>query len=278
MKRLTTTSATSAIALLLTLVISCLSVPKCIAFAQQSERPSFEVNSVKPGDPNNPHGGMGNGETGRFKATNVPLQMLLLYAYEVQKQQVSGAPNWISSERFTIEAKAYSERPNERFDRSTIRLMIQSLLADRFKLVVHRSTRDEKVYELSVKKGGSSMKEAEGPSKDGRMGLWVEKGDEITGVGSAMPPFVSYLSQQLQHIVIDKTNLTGKYNFVLKWKPNPGLFGGPPPIQGDPLPTSDLSDRSIFAALQEDLGLRLQSAVDPVEMLVIDHVQKPDPN
>jgi uncharacterized protein (TIGR03435 family) len=278
MKRLTTTPATSAIVLLLTLVILCRSVPKCIAFAQQPERPSFEVNSVKLGDPNNPYGGMGNGETGRFKATNVPLQMLLLFAYEVQKQQVLGAPNWIISERFTIEAKASSARPNERFDLSTIRLMIQSLLADRFKLVVHRSTREEKVYELLVKKGGSSMKKAEGPSKDGRMGFWVEKGDEITGVASAMPSLVSYLSEQLQRIVIDKTNLTGKYDFVLKWRPNPGLFGGPPPIQGDARPTSDLSDRSIFAALQEDLGLRLQSAVDPIEILVIDHVQKPDPN
>jgi uncharacterized protein (TIGR03435 family) len=278
MKRLITTLATSAIALLLTLVILCLSVSKCIAFGQQPERPSFEVNSVKPGDPDNPYGGMGNGETGRFKATNVPLQMLILYAYEVQKQQVSGAPNWVSSERFTIEAKAYSGRPNGRFDASTIRLMIQSLLADRFKLVVHRSTREEKVYELSVQKGGSRMKEAEGPSKDGRMGFWVEKGDEITGVASAMPPLVSYLSGQLQRIVIDKTNLTGKYNFVLKWRPNPGLFGGPAPIQGDAPPTSELSDRSIFAALREDLGLRLQSAVDPIEMLVIDQVQKPDPN
>jgi uncharacterized protein (TIGR03435 family) len=277
MKRLTTTVVTSAI-VPLTLVISCLSVPKCIAFAQQAERPSFEVDTVKPGDPNNPHGGMGSGETGRFKATNVPLQMLLLFAYEVQKQQISGGPNWISSERFTIEAKASSARPNGRVDLGTIRLMIQSLLADRFKLVVHRSTREEKVYELVVKKGGSSMKKAEGPSKDGRMGLWVEKGDEITGVASAMPPFVSYLSQQLQHIVIDKTNLTGKYNFVLKWRPNLGLFGGSPPIQGDASPASDSSDRSIFAALQEDLGLKLQSAVDPVEMLVIDHVQKPDPN
>jgi uncharacterized protein (TIGR03435 family) len=277
MKRLTTRLATRAVVLLPTLVISCLSVPKCIAFAQQPERPSFEVSSVKLGDPNNLYGGMGNGETGRFKATNVPLQMLILYAYEVQKQQISGGPNWISSERFTIEAKASSATHNGRFDPGTIRLMIQSLLADRFKFVVHRSTREEKVYELSVKNGGSSMKEAEGPSKDGRMGLWVEKGDEITGVASAMPPFVSYLSQQLQHIVIDKTNLTGKYNFVLKWRPNLGLLGSPP-SQGDASPASDLSDRSIFAALQEDLGLRLQSAVDPVEMLVIDHAQKPDPN
>jgi uncharacterized protein (TIGR03435 family) len=221
---------------------------------------------------------MGNGETGRFKATNVPLQMLLLFAYEVQKQQISGAPNWLSSEKFTIEAKAYSATPNGRFDPGTIRLMIQSLLADRFKLVVHRSTREEKVYELSVKKGGSSMKKAEGSSKDGRTGFWVEKGDEITGVASAMPPFVSYLSEQLQRIVIDKTNLTEKYDFVMKWAPNPVTFEGPPPIQGNAPPTSNLSDRSIFAALQEDLGLRLQSAVDPVEVLVIDHVQKPDPN
>jgi uncharacterized protein (TIGR03435 family) len=277
MKRLNTTLAMSAV-VLLTLVIPRLPVSKYMAFGQQPERPSFEVTSVKLGDPNNPHGGMGSGETGTFKATNVPLQMLLLFAYEIKNQQISGGPNWINSEKFTIEGKVTSARPDGPVDIGKVRLMIQSLLADRFKLVVHRSSREEKVYELVVKEGGSNMTKAEGPSKDGRTGLWVERGDEITGAASAMPPLVSYLSEQLQRIVIDKTNLKGKYDFVLKWKPDLGTPGGPPPIEGNAPPTSDLSERSIFAALQEDLGLRLQSAVDPVEILVIDHVQKPDSN
>jgi uncharacterized protein (TIGR03435 family) len=257
-------------------MVSCLFVPKCVALAKQPERPSFEVDSVKAGDPIDPRRGVGFGSNGRFRATNASLRMLLVFAYEVQNQQISRGPNWMNSERFTIEAKSSSATPEGPAGVSTMRLMLQSLLADRFKLVTHRSIREENVYELIVKSGGSSLKEA--GANDGRIGLRIEPGGEIVGAASPISLLVNYLSQQLQCIVVDKTNLTGKYDFVLKLTANPGTTGVSPPLGVAIPPISDSSGRSIFTALQDDLGLKLHPAKGPVEVLVIDHVQKPDPN
>lgn len=140
-----------------------------------------------------------------------------------------------------------------------------------------KSSREEKVYELVVKEGGRSGVKAAG-ANDGRIGLRIERGNELVGAASPVSLLVNYLSEQLQRSVVDKTNLTGKYDFVLKWAPTFGTSASTAATEADAPPTSDAIGRSIFTALREDLGLKLQPAKGSVEMLVIDHVEKPDPN
>jgi uncharacterized protein (TIGR03435 family) len=152
--------------------------------------------------------------------------------------------------------------------------MLQSLLAERFKLVVHRETRQQQVYDLVIDKGGTKMKDSNvAPGQ--QQGLRGGRG-EITGMAAPVPLLINFLSQQLGRSVIDKTGLTGKYDFALKWTPDPGAAAGPK--AGDTAPPVDVSGPSIFTALQTDLGLKLQSGKGPVEMLVIDSVEKPDAN
>jgi uncharacterized protein (TIGR03435 family) len=250
--------------------------PRWIAFAQQPDRPSYEVASVKPGDPNDRQVRVA-GQGGRFTVANASLKMLIGLAYGVQDHQISGGPNWLDSEKYNIEAKIDSAAVTAPGPDSAGRmlLMIQSLLGERFKLTVHRESKEEQVYELVVAKGGSKLKEAD-TGKQGRGARRPGRG-QLTSMGAPISSLVNALSQQLGRSVIDKTGLTGGYDFELKWTPDPGetagLFGGP-----DAPPPPDPNGPSIFTALQEQLGLRLESAEGPVEILVIDHAEKPDAN
>jgi uncharacterized protein (TIGR03435 family) len=246
--------------------------PSWIAFAQQQPRLAFEVASVKPGDPNSRPGGVGFG-LGRFSATNYPLYKLIGWAYDARDHQISGGPNWLASTNFSIEAKLDSAIPIPPglAGSQPVRLMLQSLLAERFKLAVHKETREEQLYELVPNKGGSKLKEVTVPGQ-----LRMGRG-ELTGRGAPVLFLVNQLSQQLGHSVVDKTGLTGRYDFTLKWTPDPGVTGTP--LGGpDGLPSVESSGPSIFTAVQEDLGLKLQSARGRVEIIVIDHVEKPDAN
>ena len=244
--------------------------PRWIAFAQQPDRPSFEVASVKPGDPDDRQVWTLFKPGGRFSTSNATLQMLLGNAYDVRNHQISGGPTWLASAKFNIEAKAESDVPNPQ-----MRLMIQSLLTERFKLAMHRETREEQVYELVVEKSGSKLKDATDSLQGKQQGLGVRRG-EITGMAASVLLLANVLSQQTGRSVIDKTGLAGKYDFTLQWTPDPG---GPAPFGGpDAAPPPDPSGPSLFTAVQEQLGLKLQSTKGPVEILVIDHVEKPSEN
>jgi uncharacterized protein (TIGR03435 family) len=190
-------------------------------------RPSFEVASVKPGDATNPSVGVHVQPGGRFTTTNTALKMLIQYAYEVPNNQILGGPGWIDSDRYTIEAKApaTTDIPNmtdpQKIDMaalqkmiSDIRLMVQSLLADRFKLAVHWETREAPVYNLVIVKGGHKMKESGSSSNDLNGGR-----GQLTAVGVPLSQLIHSLSQQLERPIIDKTGLVGKYDFTLKYTP-----------------------------------------------------------
>jgi bla regulator protein blaR1 len=242
-------------------------------WAQSPGIPAFEVASVKPGDSSG-RGGVGFRPGGIFTATDASLQKLIGFAYDVRNHQIAGGPAWLDSAPFNIEAKAAGAVPIPAGPdgAQTIRLMLQSLLAERFKLVVHRVTREEQLYELVVNKGGAKLKE----SMETRGQLRMGKG-QFTGIGAPLSILAAQLSQQLGRSVIDKTGLTGKYDFTLIWAPDPGAAGGVP-AGTDAAQAPDSSGPSIFAAVQEDLGLKLQPGKGPVEMVVIDHVEKPDSN
>ena len=269
--RSTRSVAASTLALTAMLLASSLT-PRWIAFAQAPTRPSFEVASIKPGDPNSHKVAMQRRPGGGFSTTNASLQMLIGLAYGVRDHQIAGGPNWLDSAKFNIDAKPAGSSASEPTD---IRLMLRSLLKDRFRLTVHSETRQEQVYELAVSRGGSRLREAAATLHADRQGLTMDRG-HLTGMAAPMSQLASVLSGQLERSVIDRTGLTGKYDFNLEWTPaNPET--GPADQTGEP-PSTDSSRPSIFTALQEQLGLKLQSTRGPVEIVVVDHVEKPDAN
>jgi bla regulator protein BlaR1 len=252
--------------------------PDWIAFAQPAPRPSFEVASVKPADTNDQLFFIGFQPGGRFTA-NANLKMVIGAAYDVRNHQISGGPSWIESAKFEIEAKAengadFAPGPN---GAGQERLMLQSLLEERFKLALHRETKEEPVYELTVGKGGPKLKEVADPGKGGPQGMGMGRG-KLTGTAAPIAILVNVLSQQLGRSVIDKTGLGGRYDFTLTYTPDASQAAafGPPGPNAPPPP--DPNGPSIFTAIQEQLGLRLESAKGPVDVLVIDHAEKPDAN
>lgn len=190
----------------------------------------------------------------------------------------------MGSERYDITAKAEgdgSPSPEQ------LRPMVQALLADRFKLAVHRGTKELSMYALVVGKNGPKLKEnhdvePDAPSPTGgrrlrgaqfRMGRGLISGQRVP-----MTMLASQLAQQLGRAVVDKTGLKGNYDFSLEWTPEEGLPLGPKEGGSDAPPPSDASGPSIYTALQEQLGLKLEATKGPVEILVIDHIEKASEN
>jgi uncharacterized protein (TIGR03435 family) len=244
--------------------------PRWIAFAQAMPRPSFEVASVKPGNPSNPRVSYSVDPGGRFIAINITLRTLIGFAHGVRSM---GGPSWLDSQKYDIEAKpdaAFARNPDPA-NSAQLRLMLQSLLEERFRLTLHRETREEHVYTLAKAKGGIKLVEpADAEVKDDKRGIMAAPGG-VRGVAAPMSNLTGLLSQQLRRLVIDRTGLTGKYDFELRWTPDTAHHAesnNDAPSDGP----------SLFTAVQEQLGLELESAKAPVEFLVIDHVEKPDAN
>jgi uncharacterized protein (TIGR03435 family) len=232
-------------------------------------------------------------------ASGVSLQLLIRQAYGVEDNQIIGISGWMDSEQYDVQAKidpsdieTLAKLPFA--DANKVRQrMLQALLADRFKLVVHRETRELPVYALVVAKGGLKMREAaegdtyskgfKGPDGKSGAGMMRMGLGELTGQALPIGSLVSMLSQQTGHHVVDKTGLTGKYDFTLKWTPNEGetpMFKGPAggPAGAASPPVDDSNGPSLFTALQEQLGLKFDSQKGPVEVVVIDHAEKPSAN
>jgi uncharacterized protein (TIGR03435 family) len=216
------------------------------------------------------------------------LKLLMTIAYRVQDFQISGGPNWIGSDRFDIVAKA------EEGSNSKIPEMLQALLEDRFKLTLHRETKEMPIYALTVAKGGLKLHESEGecpprpsgpppPPVPGKMpsppcgGMFMGR-NQTAGNHITMEQLVINLSRTLGRTVIDKTGLTAKYDIKLEWTPDQSQVqfgpGGPMPPPSEP----ENSGPSIYTALQEQLGLKLESQKGPVEVLIIDHVEQASAN
>jgi uncharacterized protein (TIGR03435 family) len=201
---------------------------------------------------------------GRF-AANVALGIVIQRAYDVRDFQLSGGPGWLN-ERYTIQAKA----PEGNFSEAQIRLMVQSLLAERFHLKLHRETREIPVYALIVDKKGVKVEAAK---DEGGMG--VGRGS-ITAKGATFGRLVIALSRLLDRPVLDETGLSGNYNFKLHY--DQGSVGLPYSAPGVSRPESDGIEPSIFTAVQEQLGLKLEPQKKPIEILVIDSVERPSGN
>ncbi len=244
-------------------------VPRWIAFAQ-SQRPAFEVASIKLSDRADERLGFHLLPGGRLSASNVPLDVLIAFAYDVPTSQISGGPGWVDTAHYDIEARAAhapAMQPEEELT-AQYRQMVQSLLADRFKLSTHIQQKEGQIYTLSVAKGGPRLKESRNAAGL-RMGI-----AEFDGRGTTMYQLAHGLSQRLGRPVIDATGLPGTYEFTLTFRPE-GRGGWVEP--GD-AGAENPDAPSIFAALPEQLGLRLESGKGPVDTVSIDHVEKPDAN
>jgi bla regulator protein blaR1 len=224
-----------------------------------------------------------------LSARNIPLRELIRQAYRVEDKQILGAPSWLGSERYDIEAKVSSADTDALRDLSPDQrsLMLLPLLADRFQLKVHTEVRDLPVLALVVAKGGPKLREAKpgdtypngikGFDGQGGAGLMHMGPGQLTAQGLPMSSVARLLSQQLGLMVQDETGLTGKYDFTLQWSPDRGAADdGPPPP--DNSASTESAGTSVFTAIREQLGLKLESRKAPVEVLVIDHVEAPSEN
>ncbi len=242
-----------------------------LAFLQATvSAPAFEAASVKPAKFDDTHGPVFDFHPGGLSVTNGTLKGIIEMAFDVRDFQISG-PRWIDSARYYISAKLPGEETPDRAERiRESRRLLEGLLEQRFQLKAHRETKELPVYVLAVAKSGARVKEAQGASKSN--GIRGSCG-RMTGVEAPMAILAMVLSRQLGRPVEDRTGLTGKYDFELAWTPEPGSCKAPADAPGPPE-----DGPSIFTAIQEQLGLKLESTKGPVEIVVIDHVEKPDEN
>jgi bla regulator protein blaR1 len=243
-----------------------------VLVALQGRPAVFEVASVKPfTDSVLILSGITTISKGRLSATAITLKDLVASTYRVRGQAIIGGPEWASSERYNIEARAANEAGE-----AELRLMLQALLADRFRLRLHKDTRDGAVYALGVGRGGPKLKAA-GPDCDAGPGLITLVGRIIGKCGSA-GQLAESLSRIMDRPVVDQTGRSGSFADVkLDWVPDEtqyadfgrGVYARP---------VSDPSGPSLFTAIQEQLGLRLEPARAPIEVIVIESAERPTSN
>ena len=229
-------------------------------------------------------------QNGRYTKQGIgatTLSILIQAAYNVRDFQILGAPEWVGSDRYDVDARAPEDTTFEQ-----MRPMLQSLLADRFKLILGRETRQLPVYELVPARNGltiTPMKEGScipkeqaklfGPLMCGGIrrqivSLSPERKDAIEAVGVPMPTLIDFLTGETGRVVLDKTGFTELFNFRLEFASNLGAGF----LNGDTPAASGPSGISIFTAVEEQLGLRLRSTTGPVEVLVINRVERASPN
>jgi uncharacterized protein (TIGR03435 family) len=218
----------------------------------------------------------------RFAATNVPLRELIRFAYDVQDARLVGGPDWIRSERFDVAAKAPHPLPawGPAGPAPELLQMLRTLLAERFALAVHQEMRDLPVYAMVM----ARRDRAPGPelhastldcdAQSRPCGMRIGPGQMVMS-GTPMSQFAGILPPFVQRIVIDRTGLDGRFDFHLQWTPVQRLPPGPPPPGAPPLPPVDPNGPSIFTALEEQLGLRLEPQRAPLDVVVIDRVERP---
>jgi uncharacterized protein (TIGR03435 family) len=221
-------------------------------------RPAFEVASVRPNTSGGAQGGVRT-DPERLTATNATVRQLLLFAYNLPDYQLSG-PNSIETERYDVTAKASAS-----VDTEQLRLMLQTILIDRFRLKSHRETKTVPVYWLVTAKSGPKLHKLE----EGDQTPAVRPGINALYLKATAPQFAERLSRYLGRPVLDKTGLDGRFFIRLEWVLDATPQGGATASQ-----TSD-PGASLFTALEEQLGLKLESHKSELEFLLIDSVQRP---
>jgi uncharacterized protein (TIGR03435 family) len=234
--------------------------------------PEFEVATIKPATPDRP--GKGFMVRGRqFSTINTTLNDLITFAYGIHAKQITGGPAWMETEKYDLAAQPNGEgQPNDKHWKG----MVQKLLADRFKLAFHRDKKELSVYAITVGKSGPKLTKSESTSS--LPGLFFRGLGNLPAINATMADFAGVMQGAvLDRPVVDQTGITGRWDFTLLWTPDEFQFGGlgvrPPPPTDKAAAPPDL-----FAAFQEQLGLKLESTKAPAEVFVIDKVAKPTEN
>ena len=254
---------------------------------------SIKRNSFPPGT--NLAGKIGTSDTpDGLTARFVPIKQIIQRAYGAESYQISGGPDWLSSERYDIDAKFDSSTADELqklspTDRILARQqMLQKILAERFNLTVHKDSKELQTYSLIVAKNGPKLQEVKlddadaskpkaGPAPGSSQMMAGGTVGQIRGFASPLSNLALMLTNYLHRPVIDRTGLTGIYDFTLRWTPDTNQTQDSSITNG--LPSGDpTGSPNIFTAIQEQLGLKLESAKGPVEIFVIDKIERPSGN
>jgi uncharacterized protein (TIGR03435 family) len=248
--------------------------------AQTPAGPAFDVVSIKRNKSGEVNGGTSVRPGGVYLATNARLRLLVLGAYgPLHDVQVTGGPGWMNSDRFDIVAKVDGNPSTEVF-RDRARLMLRTLLADRFKLMLHHETRELPMYALVVARRDGKLgpqlrpsnladclaaptpSTASDPNTVVRCGGGFARTGELAARALEFSTLATTVSSMADRLVIDRTGLTGTFDWSLRWTPDPSASAANDSI-------------SLFTALQEQLGLKLEPTRGPVDVLVIDHAERP---
>jgi uncharacterized protein (TIGR03435 family) len=227
--------------------------------ASGSAQVSFEVASIRP-NKSGESGSSSQTQNGRSIGRNQNLRDLIEHAYDVMEWQITG-PAWILSERFDVTAKPPAGVSGDQFE-----AMMQNLLAGRFKLQLHREQQERAVYALVVAKGG--LKATAAPGEAGAKTNWSR--DHIEAQHMSMAHFAERLSRVADRPVVDATGVAGAFDFELKWTPDSSRAK---PAENSGAQLADLPP-SLFTAIEEQLGLKLEPRKAPVEILIVDHAEK----
>jgi uncharacterized protein (TIGR03435 family) len=224
---------------------------------------TIEVASVKPSSSKNTDSNL-DSTPGRLTATNITVMELIRLAYTVKDYQIQRAPEWLDSERYDIAAKVSGGNSKNLEEE---RAVARELLEGRFQLATHRETKQVGVYFLLVAKSGSKLT----PHNDGTGSGSRKSCGHLIGTRLTADTIATVLSRQLEREVLNRTGLPGKFDFKLEWTPDSG-----------PCPSTADGDAGVLpsfnAAVQQQLGLRLESGKGPMEVLMIDHVERPSGN
>jgi uncharacterized protein (TIGR03435 family) len=233
-------------------------------YGQSTVPPQFEVASIKP-----VLAGQGNGASrgksgnGRLTMGSVTLKRCIMGAYGVGPNQILGGPAWLDADHYEIIAEA-----GQSVGDAVLMTMLQSLLAERFKLAIHRETKKMQAFVLEIAKNGSKLERTENGESTTENGRGLIDAKTIT-----MNRFAEVLSRQMDLPVVNHTGLEGIFNLKLRWTPESAT-----PIKPGADGLAMESWPSILTAIQEQLGLRLRSRKTPIEVLVIDHAERPSEN
>ena len=229
----------------------------------------FEVASIKPNKSNSNSMSI-RLNRGIWRATNTTVKTLLINAYEVLPEQMIGAPSWVDSDRFDIEGRyeedASVDKPGGRNQNSR---RLQGLLASRFQLQVHRETKEWQSYVLVVGKKGSKLT----PAADGNSSMQSNNG-HMEFKASDLENLAQNLASRLGRPVVNQTGIEGKFDFTVDYEPDDGRV----PDKENPISGVETRRPSLFTAVQDQLGLKLESRKAPVEMLVVDRIERPSVN
>jgi len=207
---------------------------------------------------------------GQFVVANVSLKVLISYGFNVQGSDISGDPAWVASDKYDVTAKA----PSTNVSLDQYRRMVQALLTDRFKLATHQETKERNGFMLVTAKGGPKLAVADAQSCSGTCGTFFTGPSSLDARKMSMPQFANTLTMVLGSPVLDKTEIPGTFDIHLEFNPEGTNLTGRGPLPLDAAADEDRPKPSLFTALQQQAGLKLESQKVPATMLVIDHIER----